>query len=124
MSKQQKNVSIIAPFYNESEGVDCFYEALCPIFSQVSELDFEVVCIDDGSRDDTLKKLISVAEKDHRFHVIELSRNFGKEAALTAGIDVATGDAVIPIDADLQDPPELILEMIKEWSEGAEVVLA
>ena len=124
MSEQRKKISVIAPFYNEGEGIDYFYKALCPIFSQVSEMDFEVVCIDDGSNDDTLKKLISVAEKDPRFHVIELSRNFGKEAALTAGIDAATGDAVIPIDADLQDPPELILEMIKEWSEGAEVVLA
>ena len=74
--------------------------------------------------DDTLKKLILVTEKDPRFHVIELSRNFGKEAALTAGIDEATGDAVIPMDADLQDPPELILEMIKEWLKGAEIVLA
>jgi len=117
-------VSIIAPFYNEGGGVELFYEALCPIFKQVSELDFEVVCVDDGSRDDTLKKLISITEKDLRFHVIELSRNFGKEAALTAGIDAATGDAVIPIDADLQDPPELILEMIKEWFKGAEIVLA
>ena len=123
MSERRK-ISIIVPFYNEGEGVDYFYEALCPIFDQISDLDFEVVCIDDGSRDDTLKKLISITEKDHRFHVIELSRNFGKEAALTAGIDAATGDAVIPIDADLQDPPELIPEMIKEWSKGAEVVLA
>lgn len=124
MSEQRKKISIIVPFYNESEGVDYFYEALCPILHQILELDFEVVCIDDGSCDDTLKKLILVAEKDPCFHVIELSRNFGKEAALTAGIDAATGDAVIPIDADLQDPPELILEMIKEWSKGAEVVLA
>lgn len=123
MSERRK-ISIIAPFYNEGEGVDYFYEAICPIIDQISELDFEVVCIDDGSRDNTLKKLISIAEIDPRFHVIELSRNFGKEAALTAGVDAATGDAVIPIDADLQDPPELIPEMIKEWSKGAEVVLA
>lgn len=123
MSERRK-ISIIVPFYNEVEGINYFYEAICPILNQVSELDFEVVCIDDGSSDDTLKKLILIAEKDSRFHVIELSRNFGKEAALTAGIDAATGDAVIPIDADLQDPPELILEMIKEWSKGAEVVLA
>ncbi|MCL7420746.1 MAG: glycosyltransferase family 2 protein [Methylobacter sp.] len=124
MFEQRKKVSIIVPFYNESEGIDYFYKALCPIFSQASELDFEVVCVDDGSRDDTLNKLILIAEKDSRFHVIELSRNFGKEAALTAGIDAATGDAVIPIDADLQDPPELIPEMINEWQKGAEVVLA
>lgn len=121
---ERRKISIIVPFYNEGEGVDYFYEALCPILDQISEMDFDVVCIDDGSRDDTLKKLILVAEKDARFHIIELSRNFGKEAALTAGIDAATGDAVIPMDADLQDPPELIPEMIKEWSMGAEVVLA
>lgn len=123
MSEQRK-ISIIVPFYNESEGVGYFYDAICHILNQISGMDFEVVCIDDGSRDDTLKKLISIVEKDHRFHVIELSRNFGKEAALTAGIDAATGNAVIPIDADLQDPPELILEMVKEWLKGAEVVLA
>jgi glycosyltransferase involved in cell wall biosynthesis len=124
MIEHRKKISIIVPFYNESDCVDCFYEAVCPILNQIPELDFEVVCIDDGSRDDTLNKLILVTEKDPRFHVIELSRNFGKEAALTAGLDAATGDAVIPIDADLQHPPALILEMIKEWSKGAEVVLA
>jgi len=117
-------ISLIVPFYNEGEGVGYFYEALTTILNQISGLDFEVVCIDDGSHDDTLKKLISVTEKDPRFHIIELSRNFGKEAALTAGFDLATGDAVIPIDADLQDPPELIPQMIKEWFNGAEVVLA
>src|SRR5450759_4115100 len=124
MTAKRKRISIITPFYNESEGIIIFYEALSAIFRQASELDFEVVCIDDGSRDDTLKQLIAISENDSRFHVIELSRNFGKEAALTAGIDAATGDAVIPIDADLQDPPELILEMIKEWIKGVEVVLA
>ncbi len=124
MTAQRKIISIIAPIYNESDGITYFREALCDIFSQVPDIDFEVVCIDDGSRDDTLMKLISIAEHDPRFQVIELSRNFGKEAALTAGIDAAIGDAVIPIDADLQDPPVLILEMIKEWLKGAEVVLA
>jgi glycosyltransferase involved in cell wall biosynthesis len=124
MSEQQKKISIITPFYNEEEGIDYFYEALLPIFSQIGDIEFEVICVDDGSRDATLKKLIYVAEKDSRFRVLELSRNFGKEAALTAGIDAAAGDAIIPIDADLQDPPELIPEMIKEWRNGAEVVLA
>ena len=123
MSEQRK-ISIIVPFYNEGDGVDFFYEAICPVLNQIDQLDIEVVCIDDGSRDNTLSKLISVAERDSRFHVVELSRNFGKEAALTAGIDMASGDAVIPIDADLQDPPELILAMIEEWRKGAEVVLA
>lgn len=124
MINVRRKISIIAPFYNEGEGVDLFYEAICPVIDQLPSLDFEVVCVDDGSRDDTLLKLISVAEKDARFHIIELSRNFGKEAAMTAGIDAATGDAVIPIDADLQDPPALIPKMIEAWSQGAEVVLA
>ena len=122
--RKLKKISIIVPFYNESEVVERFYETLHPILNQNQTLDFEVICVDDGSRDDTLKKLISISVIDCRFHVIELSRNFGKEAALTAGIDMAVGDAVIPIDADLQDPPSLIPVMIKEWSEGAEVVLA
>lgn len=120
----RKKISIIVPFYNESESISLFYEAICSIFNQASDLDFEVICIDDGSKDDTINKLISITEKDSRFNVIELSRNFGKEAALTAGIDKSVGDAVIPIDADLQDPPELILDMIKEWIKGAEIVLA
>lgn len=124
MNEGRKKISIIAPFYNEGEGVFYFYTALCAIFKQANAFDFEVICVDDGSRDDTLKHLIEISIKDARFHIIELSRNFGKEAALTAGIDVATGDAIVPIDADLQDPPELILDMITEWSNGAEVVLA
>jgi polyisoprenyl-phosphate glycosyltransferase len=121
---ERRTVSIIVPFYDEGEGVDSFYEAITPVLNHIPEVDFEVVCVNDGSRDNTLEKLILVAKKDSRFHVIELSRNFGKEAALTAGIDAAVGDAVVPIDADLQDPPELISKMIKEWSSGADVVLA
>jgi len=117
-------VSIVVPLYNEGQGVHKLYAALCPVFEQAINIDFEVVCVDDGSRDDTLAQLIAIAEKDHRFHVVELSRNFGKEAALTAGIEESSGDAVIPFDADLQDPPELIPEMINIWLSGAEVVLA
>lgn len=124
MNIQRKLVSIVVPFYNEGEGVERFYKAICPIFDQVPNASFEVVCVDDGSCDDTLKKLIALVDRDPRFRVAELSRNFGKEAALTAGIDAARGDAVIPIDADLQDPPELIPALIGEWLQGAEVVLA
>jgi glycosyltransferase involved in cell wall biosynthesis len=87
-------------------------------------VDFEIVCVDDGSVDRTLEALIDLVECDARFRVIELSRNFGKEAALTAGIDAAQGDAVIPIDADLQDPPEVIAELIAQWRNGADVVNA
>src|SRR5450759_4600985 len=124
MSTQRKQISIVAPFYNEGEGVACFYTAISEVIDKISDIDFEIVCVDDGSRDDTLAKLIVLVDRDPRFRVIELSRNFGKEPALTAGIDAAKGDAVIPIDADLQDPPGLIPTLIWEWQQGAEVVLA
>lgn len=120
----KKLVSIVAPFYNETEGIEHFYKAIISVLEAATEVDFEIVCVDDGSRDDTLAKLIALVDLDSRFRVVELSRNFGKEAALTAGIDAALGDAVIPIDADLQDPPELIPVLIDEWEKGAEVVLA
>ena len=121
---EQRKVSVVVPCYNESEGINHLYDALCQVFQQVPHMAFEVVCVDDGSRDDTLEKLVSLVQRDDRFKVVELSRNFGKEAAMTAGIDEATGDAVIPFDADLQDPPELIPQMIDIWMQGAEVVLA
>jgi glycosyltransferase involved in cell wall biosynthesis len=117
-------ISIVAPFYNEAESVHVFRQSIINVLDKISNFNFEIVCVDDGSRDDTLEQLILIAKEDSRFNIIELSRNFGKEAALTAGIDVSVGDAVIPIDADLQDPPDLILEMVQKWVEGAEVVLA
>jgi len=124
MSDSRKIVSIVAPFFNEGSNVDLFAQGLAPILGELADVSFEIVCVDDGSTDDTLLRLIALARADARFRVIELSRNFGKEAALTAGIDHATGDAVIPIDADLQDPPELIAHMIAAWKNGAEMVLA
>ncbi len=120
----RKTVSIAVPFFNEGESVEYFYRSISPILDTDPSIQFEVICVDDGSRDDTLSKLIALTHRDARFRVIELSRNFGKEAALTAAIDAARGDAVIPMDADLQDPPELIPALIREWRRGAEVVLA
>jgi polyisoprenyl-phosphate glycosyltransferase len=117
-------VSIVVPFFNESEGVDTFYRRILSTTETIDGASFEFVCVDDGSTDDTLQKLVALPTLDCRFKIIELSRNFGKEAALTAGIDAALGDAVIPIDADLQDPPELISLMIDKWRDGADVVLA
>jgi glycosyltransferase involved in cell wall biosynthesis len=84
----------------------------------------EVVCINDGSQDNTLDKLLEQKEKHQNLRIIDLSRNFGKEAALSAGIDHAKGDAIIPMDTDLQDPPELLVDMVARWREGYEVVLA
>lgn len=117
-------VSIVCPFYNEGAGVDTFYNAMTASLNACNACDFELVCVDDGSTDDTLLRLVALTQRDARVQVIELSRNFGKEAALTAGIDAARGDAVIPIDADLQDPPEMIPELIAAWQQGADVVLA
>jgi polyisoprenyl-phosphate glycosyltransferase len=124
MTCEGKLVSIVAPFYNEGEVVESFYQAIRSMLDGLPDTHFEVICVDDGSQDDTLQRLIALTNRDARFSVIELSRNFGKEAALTAGLDAAQGDAVIPIDADLQDPPELIPALIAAWQKGADVVLA
>lgn len=124
MPSDRKLVSIVAPFYNESEGVEAYYTVLSGVCAGLPGYDFEFVCVDDGSVDDTLPRLLALTERDSRFRVVELSRNFGKEAALTAAVDVATGHAVIPIDADLQDPAELIPLLLQEWENGADVVLA
>ena len=120
----RKKVSIVTPFYDEEASIQSFAHAVTEMADGCTQVDFEFVCVDDGSTDNTLGQLVALAKKDTRFVVIELTRNFGKEPALTAGIDVATGDALVPFDADLQDPPELIPVLIKEWSAGAEVVLA
>lgn len=117
-------ISIVVPCYNETLVVRSFCDEIEKIFDAAANFDFEVVFVDDGSRDDTLLKLIEISNQDSRFKVVELSRNFGKESALSAGIDVASGNAVIPMDVDLQDPPELILQMIEKWQNGADVVLA
>jgi glycosyltransferase involved in cell wall biosynthesis len=124
MSDLRKIVSVVVPFFNEGSNVELFHQGLAPILAALPDVAFEIVCVDDGSSDDTLARLIALSAKDPRYRIIELSRNFGKEAALTAGIDHAKGDAVIPIDADLQDPPDLIAPMIAAWTNGAEVVLA
>jgi glycosyltransferase involved in cell wall biosynthesis len=116
-------ISILCPCYNEEETVSAFFREMMPIMESLGE-PFEFVCVNDGSQDRTLESLLSFAKRDSRVRVIDLSRNFGKEAALTAAIDYAAGDAVIPIDVDLQDPPELIPEMVEKWREGYEVVLA
>lgn len=117
-------VSLVVPFYNESAGVAAFQAAITATIDAIQSVEFEIVCVDDGSRDDTLARLLAMIPHDGRFRVIELSRNFGREAALTAGIEAARGSAVIPMDADLQDPPHLIMRMVAAWRDGADVVLA
>jgi glycosyltransferase involved in cell wall biosynthesis len=117
-------LSLVVPFYNEEATVQHFADAVLPMLDAVPDTYWEIVCVDDGSKDGTLRELLVLAQTDARFRVLEFSRNFGKEAALTAGIDAAHGAAVIPMDADLQDPPALIIDMVAAWRKGAEVVLA
>ena len=116
-------ISILCPCYNEEKALPLFIQRITETISKLPE-QFEIVFVNDGSTDSTLKFLKSYQAKDSRIKVIDFSRNFGKEAALTAALDYASGDAVIPIDADLQHPPEVIAEMIAKWHEGYEVVLA
>ena len=116
-------LSIIVPMYNEESVLDSFFKRVQRALQTVTQ-SYEIVCVNDGSRDRTLSKLRIAAEQDERIKIINLSRNFGKEIALSAGIDHATGDAVVPIDADLQDPPEIIPLMMAKWRAGAKLVLA
>jgi glycosyltransferase involved in cell wall biosynthesis len=117
-------LSLVVPFHNEAEGLQTFCDAILPCLDAIAGTSWEIICVDDGSTDTTLAQLIALAAQNQKFRIIEFSRNFGKEAALTAGIDAARGDAIIPIDADLQDPPSLIAPMVAAWLAGAEVVLA
>ncbi len=118
-------VSLVCPFYNEEMGIEAFYEAVTQEITQLDGFEFEIICVDDGSKDSTLKQLVKLSENDARIKVIELSRNFGKEAALTAGLDQASGDLIIPLDSDLQDPPALIGQLIHTWeANDVDVVLA
>jgi polyisoprenyl-phosphate glycosyltransferase len=116
-----KLLSVVAPVYDEQELIQEFVSRTC---AAVAPLHFELVLVNDGSSDRTPELLDQIAASDPRVRVIHLSRNFGHQAALTAGLEHARGDIVAMIDADLQDPPELILEMIERWRAGADVVYA
>lgn len=116
-------LSIVVPMFNEADNIDEIYTQLKAVLEQIGET-WEIVCVNDGSSDGTLAQLTLLHHADARVKVINLSRNFGKEVALTAGIDHACGQAVIPIDGDLQDPPELIPELVAKWREGYDIVNA
>lgn len=117
------NVSLVVPLYNEEDAIGPFYRAIkCDPVLQLNEV--EIVFIDDGSEDLTGRLAKEIAQADQNVVVLTFSRNFGKEAALFAGIEYATGDAVIPLDADLQDPISVIAQLIEAWQDGAEIVLA
>ncbi len=122
--KQSATLSLVIPVYNEEDTIDLFMKRVDSVFSQVSDITVELVFVNDGSTDRTLELLLAQQRSDERLKIVDLSRNFGKEAALTAGLHTATGDAIVPIDVDLQDPPELVVEMIARWRNGFEVVVA
>ncbi|CAG9250546.1 CPS-53 (KpLE1) prophage; bactoprenol glucosyl transferase [Paraburkholderia unamae] len=117
-------LSLVVPFYNEEEAIPGFFAQVVPALEAIAEIDFEIVCVNDGSKDRTLTLLAEAAEADDRVLVVDLSRNFGKEAAMSAGLAEAQGHVVVPFDADLQDPPEVIAKLVEKWREGYDVVLA
>jgi glycosyltransferase involved in cell wall biosynthesis len=116
-------LSVVVPMYNEEANVGVFYQRTRQVLDTLGE-SWEIVCVNDGSKDQTLARLLELRLADTRVKVVNLSRNFGKELALTAGLEHAAGQAVVPIDADLQDPPELIADLVAKWREGFDVVLA
>ena len=116
-------ISIVVPVHNEAAGIEVFFSQLLPVLERLGTT-WEVICINDGSADATLDQLVELHRRTPAIKVISLSRNFGKDVALSAGFDFARGAAVIPIDADLQDPPELIGTMVAKWREGFDIVFA
>ncbi|HZE97947.1 MAG TPA: glycosyltransferase family 2 protein [Planctomycetota bacterium] len=122
-SAADPELSIIIPLYNEESNIDLLFGRVEAILARIG-LSHEIVCVNDGSRDQTIDKLVTHHRRNPSIKIVDFSRNFGKETALTAGIDYSRGRAVIPIDADLQDPPELIESLVAEWKKGFEVVNA
>lgn len=124
MENEKKLVTILVPAYNEQEVLNLLYDRLKTLMDSQSTYNFEILFVNDGSKDDTLKIIQELRKNDNRVCYLNLSRNFGKETAMIAGLDYSKGDCVIIIDADLQDPPELIPEMLKYWEEGYDDVYA
>jgi glycosyltransferase involved in cell wall biosynthesis len=116
-------ISIVVPLYNEEENIDELYSRVIPVLKGITD-SYEIICVNDGSNDSSFERLLALNRTDDRLKIVNLSRNFGKEMALTAGLDLSSGEIVIPIDADLQDPPELIKDLVEKWREGYDIVNA
>lgn len=119
-----KKISVVIPMYFEEKTVEEAYKRTKNVFETLDNYYYEIICIDDGSKDRTLELAESIANKDNNVKVISFSRNFGHQAAITAGLKYSTGDAVVIMDCDMQDPPELIPKMIKLWESGNDVIYA
>ncbi len=124
MENDKKLVTILVPAYNEQEVLNLLYDRLKKIMDELTKYNFEVLLINDGSKDNTFKIMQELRKKDNRICYLNLSRNYGKETAMIAGLDYSKGDCVIIIDADLQDPPELIPKMLEYWEQGYDDVYA
>lgn len=116
-------ISVVAPCYNEEGNVPRLYERIREVMDDIGE-NWELILVNDGSTDRTLYEMMSLRDEDYRVKIVNFARNFGHQTAVTAGMDFATGQAVVLIDADLQDPPELIKDMLQKWREGFHVVYA
>ena len=119
-----KKITVIIPAYNEQESLPILYERLTKLMSSMENYQFEILFVNDGSKDKTIEIIKQMRQKDERISYVDFSRNFGKEIAMIAGLDYATGDCVIIMDADLQDPPELIPQMVELWEQGYDDVYA
>jgi polyisoprenyl-phosphate glycosyltransferase len=115
-------LSVIVPVFNESAVIPAFFERATTAFAAIPGVDYELVFVDDGSRDDSFAKLSAFAARDPRVRIVKFSRNFGHQIAITAGVDHSRGDCVVVIDADLQDPPEVVGRMVEAWRNGYDVV--
>ena len=124
INDRKKLVTILIPAYNEHEVIALLYERLTRLMDEQLNYDFEILFVNDGSKDDTLELIKTLRQNDDRINYVNLSRNYGKEIAMIAGFDYLKGDCLVIIDADLQDPPELIPEMLKYWEEGYDDVYA
>lgn len=119
---ENKKISLVVPMYYEEKVVKECYKRLTEVLNGIENYDYEIIFINDGSKDRTLELLEEISEKDNKVKIISFSRNFGHQAAVTAGLKYVSGDAIVIIDADLQDPPELIPDMLKYWEEGNQVI--
>ena len=119
---EKKKVSLVIPMYYEEEVANECYEKVSNVLKGLDKYDYEIIFVNDGSKDKTLEILEEVSKKDEKAKIISFSRNFGHQAAVTAGLREVTGDAIVIIDADLQDPPELIPQMLELWEQGNEVI--
>lgn len=120
----KKLISYVFPIYNEAGNIDLLHQTMTELLQQRPEYNYEIIYINDGSRDNSLQLLLDIQKRDDRVVVIDFSRNFGHQIAVTAGLDHAAGDAVIIMDSDMQDPPRVSFELIDKWQEGYDVVYA